>query len=212
MDRGDFSQAIGFLQGLDEGEDENEVDEHERVERRKLMWKIRRSEFLRLVLTEVTGSKNVGGTVAEGTGKEALPITVLISFVQKYLQPFYDTHQEEIHQLVTSTVFTPLSRLLSSAYGHFYTPYLHLFVPPEDSKVELQDPDKDIKRIFLELYCVEMGLARYPPLKVVTDVGNGSNVAMLMKARSVMSANKNEWTQENELPVSTSSVCYKLNC
>lgn len=50
-------------------------------------------------------------------------------------------------------------------------------------------------------YCILKNVPRVPPLKVVTDIGGGGALAKIAKVRSVMKQNKNEWSQNEELPV-----------
>lgn len=50
-------------------------------------------------------------------------------------------------------------------------------------------------------------MSRQVPLRVVGDIGGGSALARIEKARNVMKEKKSEWSQSDELPVRCSFGC-----
>ena len=55
-------------------------------------------------------------------------------------------------------------------------------------------------------YCASLGMSRQTPLRVVGDIGGGGALARIEKGRKIMRERKSEWSQTDELPVSSSPV------
>ena len=50
-------------------------------------------------------------------------------------------------------------------------------------------------------------MSKRPPLRVVGDIGGGGALAKIEKGRRIMRERKSEWSQADELPVSSPSSC-----
>lgn len=114
--------------------------------------------------------------------------------------------------LLTSPLYLPLDRLLSSPYGSLYAPYLasssSSSSPTTTSTtprpLELR-PNEPLLLLFTEAYLRLLSLPKNSPLTVVTDVGGSGALAKIIKVRTVMKEKKTEWSAVGELPVS--GVC-----
>lgn len=61
--------------------------------------------------------------------------------------------------------------------------------------------------LFEAEWCARMNVAKEAPLKLVVEVGAGGALIRIEKAKAKMKKSGNEWSQANELPVSSRSSC-----
>ena len=108
--------------------------------------------------------------------------------------------------LLTSPLYLPLDRLLSSPYGSLYAPYLAsssssspTTTPTTPASLRANEP---LLLLFTEAYLRALSLPKNSPLTVVTDVGGSGALAKIIKVRTVMKEKKTEWSAVGELPVS----------
>ncbi|GAA5950746.1 hypothetical protein JCM3765_000595 [Sporobolomyces pararoseus] len=99
-----------------------------------------------------------------------------------------------ICSLLTSPLFMPLSKLLTSPYSSIYQPYSSQSSHSEEVTSELCSQ-------FSKLYLESIGLPRESPLKVVTDVGSSGCISKILKVQNVMKEKRTEWSSFGELPV-----------
>ena len=114
--------------------------------------------------------------------------------------------------LLTSPLYLPLDRLLSSPYGSLYAPYLASSSSSSSPTTTLTTPrplelrpNEPLLLLFTEAYLRSLSLPKNSPLTVVTDVGGSGALAKIIKVRTVMKEKKTEWSAVGELPVS--GVC-----
>lgn len=102
-----------------------------------------------------------------------------------------------ICSLLTSPLYMPLPRLLSSPYGHLFEPYS----PSSHTSSSSSSPTLSLCASFSSAYLESLGLPKESPLTVVTDVGGSGAMAKIMKVRAVMKEKRTEWSASGELPV-----------
>lgn len=112
---------------------------------------------------------------------------VAIRYANTALRPFYHEHAVDFKRLLTCVAYLPLSKLQNSPYADLASPSLHF----------------DLEPLFAKEYCASLGMSKQVPLRVVGDIGAGGALAKIEKARRVMRERKSEWSQTDELPVST---------
>jgi hypothetical protein len=110
-----------------------------------------------------------------------------ISYANATLRPFYSEHPEEFKRLMTCIIYLPEEKLRTSPYAELAEQSLHT----------------DLEPLFAKEYCASLGMSRQVPLRVVGDIGGGGALARIEKGRKVMRERKSEWSQTDELPVST---------
>lgn len=110
-----------------------------------------------------------------------------ITYAKEHLQPFYKEHETEFRRLLSCVAFLPLRKLQDSVYRDLALPTLHF----------------DLEPLFAKEYCANLGMSRQVPLRVVGDIGGGGALARIEKGRKVMGDRKGEWSQMDELPVSS---------
>jgi E3 ubiquitin-protein transferase RMND5 len=110
-----------------------------------------------------------------------------ISYANTKLQPFYHNHPNEFKRLMTCVVYLPLSKLQNSPYADLASPSLHF----------------DLEPLFAKEYCASLGMSRQVPLRVVGDIGGSGSLGKIEKGRRLMRERKGEWSQRDELPVSS---------
>ncbi|GAA5820476.1 hypothetical protein JCM11251_005642 [Rhodosporidiobolus azoricus] len=211
----------GILEELREGKVQRAVEWVEKHpnadDNSELEYALRKEEFIRLLLSERTAAgesvSNDAMDMDEGPASAA-PATLAAAFAARSVDPlttralaYGGTHfrrlltpqrSEEICALLTSPLYLPLPRLLSSAYGSIYTPYLP---PCPSSPYSPPAPTQALLAAFSAAYLATLSLPRDSPLSVVTDVGGSGALAKIMKVRQVMKEKKTEWTAVGELPV-----------
>ena len=64
--------------------------------------------------------------------------------------------------------------------------------------------------MFATKFSASLGMSKHPPLRVMGDVGGGSALAKIEKRRKIMWERKSEWSQADELPVSSPRSCGSL--
>ena len=106
-------------------------------------------------------------------------------YAKTHFAPFYTWHAAEINRLMSCIIY--VSRLELSPYADLASPALH----------------QDLEAMFAKEFCANLGMSRQVPLRVVGDVGGGGALARIEKGRKVMRERKSEWSQADELPVSS---------
>ncbi|GAA5983720.1 hypothetical protein JCM10908_000394 [Rhodotorula pacifica] len=103
--------------------------------------------------------------------------------------------------LLTSPLYLPLERLLSSPYGSLYAPYVSS--PPDSATTQktAASTNEPLLLSFTNSYLRSLSLPKNSPLSVVTDVGGSGALAKIRKVRAVMKEKKTEWSAVGELPV-----------
>ncbi|GAA5840484.1 hypothetical protein JCM3766R1_000301 [Sporobolomyces carnicolor] len=102
-----------------------------------------------------------------------------------------------ICSLLTSPLFMPLPKLLSSPYASIYQPYVDNATSSTTSSTVTNKLCANFSNAFLQ----SLGLSKQSPLTVVTDVGGSGAMAKIMKVRNVMKEKRTEWSASGELPV-----------
>ena len=110
-----------------------------------------------------------------------------IQYATKYLQPFFSTHTAEFKRLMACLIFLPKERMQKSPYEDLTSDTI----------------DLDLENMFATEFSASLGMSKQPPLKVVGDIGGGGALAKIEKGRKIMRERKSEWSQSDELPVST---------
>ena len=110
-----------------------------------------------------------------------------IEYANKYLQPFFATHSAELKRLMGCLIFLPKERMQNSPYEDLTSEAIHL----------------DLENIFATEFSASLGMSKRPPLRVVGDIGGGGALAKIEKGRKIMRERKSEWSQSDELPVSS---------
>jgi hypothetical protein len=64
----------------------------------------------------------------------------------------------------------------------------------------------DLENMFATEFSASLGMSKRPPLRVVGDIGGGGALARIEKGRKIMRERKSEWSQTDELPVSSSTL------
>jgi hypothetical protein len=122
-----------------------------------------------------------------------------IEYANDHLQPFFATHPAEVKRLMGCLVFLPRERMQKSPYEDLTSETIHL----------------DLENMFATEFSASLGMSKQPPLRVVGDIGGGGALAKIEKGRKIMRERKSEWSQTDELPVSTrqrrSPGCILLN-
>lgn len=108
-----------------------------------------------------------------------------ISYANAALRGFYSEHAPEFKRLMACLAYLPKEKLEHSPYADLASPSLHT----------------DLEPLFAKEYCANLGMSRQVPLRVIGDIGGGSALARIEKARNVMKEKKSEWSQSDELPV-----------
>jgi CTLH/CRA C-terminal to LisH motif domain len=114
-----------------------------------------------------------------------------LSYANATLRSFWADYSIEIKRLTACVAYLPLTRLRTSPYHDLASPSLHL----------------DLEPLFAKEYCTSLGMSKQVPLRVVGDIGGGGALARIEKGRKVMRERKSEWSQTDELPVSSCFVC-----
>jgi CTLH/CRA C-terminal to LisH motif domain len=110
-----------------------------------------------------------------------------IEYANDHLQPFFATHPVEVKRLMGCLVFLPKERMQKSPYEDLTSDTIHL----------------DLENMFATEFSASLGMSKQPPLRVVGDIGGGGALAKIEKGRKIMRERKSEWSQTDELPVST---------
>lgn len=110
-----------------------------------------------------------------------------ISYANATLRPFYSEHPNEFRRLMACIIYLPEDKLRTSPYADLAEPSIHT----------------DLEPLFAKEYCASLGMSRQVPLRVVGDIGGGGALARIEKGRKVMRERKSEWSQTDELPVSS---------
>lgn len=110
-----------------------------------------------------------------------------IEYANDHLQPFFATHPAEVKRLMGCLVFLPRERMQKSPYEDLTSETIHL----------------DLENMFATEFSASLGMSKQPPLRVVGDIGGGGALAKIEKGRKIMRERKSEWSQTDELPVST---------
>ncbi|GAA5831892.1 hypothetical protein JCM5353_008134 [Sporobolomyces roseus] len=101
-----------------------------------------------------------------------------------------------ICSLLTSPLYMPFPKLLSSPYGSLFSPY-----STSSSLSPAPSPTSSLLASFSAAYLKSLGLPNQSPLTVVTDVGGSGAMAKIMKVRQVMKEKRTEWSAQGELPI-----------
>jgi hypothetical protein len=118
-----------------------------------------------------------------------------IDYANKHLQPFFASHPAELKRLMGCLIFLPKERMQTSPYEDLTSDSIHL----------------DLENMFATEFSASLGMSKRPPLRVVGDIGGGGALAKIEKGRRIMRERKSEWSQADELPVSSSlalAVCF----
>ncbi|KAL7753348.1 hypothetical protein RI367_001123 [Sorochytrium milnesiophthora] len=110
------------------------------------------------------------------------PTRDALSYAQQHFAPFATQHLAEIQRLTCSVLFW--KRYSSSPYAAYLSPAMW----------------SDVEHQFTREYCSLLGLSPESPLYISTMVGTTA-LPLIMKMSTIMKEKKNEWTQQNELPV-----------
>jgi CTLH/CRA C-terminal to LisH motif domain len=110
-----------------------------------------------------------------------------IQYATKHLQPFFSTHTAEFKRLMACLIFLPKERMQKSPYEDLTSDSI----------------DLDLENMFATEFSASLGMSKQAPLKVVGDIGGGGALAKIEKGRKIMRERKSEWSQTDELPVST---------
>jgi len=123
---------------------------------------------------------------------------------RQHFRPTQPFHLDEIKRLFTFLLFLPDSRL-SDADLLFNQEALMLRIPKAYHYFldEDQMHGPTLAPLFQREYTARQGVAREAPLKVAVEVGAGGALNIIVKVRSLMKEKGNEWSQADELPVST---------
>jgi len=113
-----------------------------------------------------------------------------------------------ICSLLTSPLYMPFPRLLSSPYGPIFSPYSPSL--SHSPSTTAPSPTSSLCASFSAAYLKSLGLPNQSPLTVVTDVGGSGAMAKIMKVRQVMKEKRTEWSAQGELPVRFTSplLCF----
>lgn len=186
-----FTSAIEWLYGI-------KVHHPEVDKKRDLQFALRREEFSRILLAgmDLSGASDPllpssSPSNTAGNAQKAL------AYGGKYFRALITpARQDLIGGLLTSTLFLPYSKLLSSPYGHLYSS------SPSSSSTPSSTNDQVIAH-FTAVYLLQMGLPTESPLSVVVDTGAGSGgaISRILKVGKVMKDKKTAWSSTEELPV-----------
>lgn len=150
-----------------------------------------------------------GATAMEANGARQMGTNVerALIYGRKNFRPFLSEHLSEIQRLFALLLFLPA-------------------LPPSSDGVPLTPPDlgtlaagvpKPYRGLLDESaihacalvpilrgeFCARAGVAREPPLRVGVEVGAGGALSRIVKVREIMKERGNEWSQADELPVSS---------
>ncbi|GAA6016033.1 hypothetical protein JCM11491_000645 [Sporobolomyces phaffii] len=211
--RGDCSAAIEWV-----------LAHPARDPNRDLEFALRREEFVRILVGPAggpaarRGSGRASPDVEMRTEEESAPL--LASGPESTLTPPVETRSDSqcqaalayggahfrplltpartalICSLLTSPLFLPLPKLLSSPYGPIYTPYA-----TTTTMEAVPAPTAELCNQFSAAFLQHVGLPVQSPLTVVTDVGSSGSIAKIHKVRQVMKEKRTEWSASSELPV-----------
>jgi hypothetical protein len=188
------------------------VQHKERDENGDLEFGLRKEEFIRILLDsaveeeETTSSFDMqveqdNDTTMTTTTKE-IPHRPRRNNIQAALN-YGGTHFRHlltpsrtvlICSLLTSPLYMPLPKLLSSPYSHIFAPYA-------SKTIENATTTSELCRRFSRAYLQSIGLPTKSALAVVTDVGGSGAMGKIMKVRNVMKEKRTEWSAQGELPV-----------
>jgi hypothetical protein len=123
-------------------------------------------------------------------------------YASEHLAAFHGTHLHEIQRLLTFILYIPPDSPVSLEM-------LHIQVPaPYRSFLDAQAMHAPFLAPLLEAeWCAKEGVPREAPLRLAVEIGAGGALNRIAKVRAVMKQSGNEWSQADELPVSSSLPC-----
>lgn len=151
--------------------------------------------------------ENVTMTRPSSSASYYSPIEEAMHYGRKHFGHHRATHLGEVQRLYTFILFLPPTGLADPDAGsqsdylarmRRQVPFVyHRFLDADKMHQPLLEP------MFQADFCARNQLARDPPLKVAVEVGIGGALRQIMKVRQIMKMKGNEWSQADELPVST---------
>lgn len=143
-------------------------------------------------------------------------VELALNYGRKHLSRFADAHMPEIQKMFAMLLFMPTC----VPEGHAYSAATQPWGGPCDmGPIEAQevvsflprpyqyffDPNQTgipyLVPLFVEAYCRAVGVPRYAPLKVATDIGANGTLHKILRVRAVMKESRTDWSQADELPV-----------
>lgn len=181
--------------------------EREGMEGGELEFELRREEYCRLLLggEGVAPSTSAAAPAAEGVNPH---VEAALRYGGTHFRRFLSPDRRDlIAALLTSAIYLPFPRLLSSPYGPLFTSYLPTTSGPvKQGAVE----SSALCKTFAEAFLQRLGLTRESPLSVVTDIGGGGAMGRIQKVRNVMKEKRTEWSAVGELPVRLLSLALPM--
>lgn len=167
-----------------------------------LEFALRKEEFIRLLLAGSDLSSETDSLLPSPSASAGVNphVQQALAYGGEHFRRLHTPARKDlISALLTSAIYMPFPRLLSSPYASLYTPYL---TPSSHSAagggaIETSPLCATFAARFLET----LGLPRESALSVVSDIGGGGAMAKILKVRSVMKEKKTEWSAVGELPV-----------
>ncbi|KAI5481936.1 aldolase [Pseudohyphozyma bogoriensis] len=158
-----------------------------------LLFALRKEEYIRLLLSSSDLSESA--PLLRPPSHSASSPSALV-YGGMYFRPLYTpSRAAEIEALLTSPLYLPPSRLISSPYADLFKHHLGA------SGERPAPPPPELLTQFTEAFLVSVGLPKEDPLKIVTDIGGGGAVSRLVKVGKVMKEGKVNWSSGGELPV-----------
>lgn len=166
-----------------------------------LLFLLRQTEFISILLKDDDSLSSSAGSSSTGAKPNTTHIEAALVYGGTHFPRFMTpSRQPLINALLTSTLFTPLARLVDSPYASLYAPY-HSSSTASTLAPATNAAMTKVIAAFSNVYLATLGIAKESPLKVVTDIGGGGALARILKVRTVMKEKKTEWSAIGELPV-----------
>lgn len=165
-----------------------------------LEFALRKEEFIRLLLAGSDLSSETDSLLPSPSASAGVNphVEQALAYGGEHFRRLHTPERKDlISALLTSTIYMPFPRLLSSPYASIYSPYLAPASPSTGGAIETSPLCATFAARFLET----LGLPRESALSVVSDIGGGGAMAKIIKVRSVMKEKKTEWSAVGELPV-----------
>lgn len=192
-----------------------------------LEFALHRSQFLRIATGEAAREGKRGGRsspsamaldsdASQGRHPAVTPFSTVhiqaaVEYGRIHFRRHLPTHLATIQALFSFSLFLPPlqpNRLPTIAELYEQVPYTyHHFLDAQ----QMHSPH--LEPLFAIEYCARNAMSREAPLKIAVEVGvSGGALLKIHKARKVMKLRRNEWSQANELPVSTTIHWWRMGC
>ncbi|GAA5916660.1 ubiquitin-protein ligase RMD5 [Sporobolomyces salmoneus] len=206
----ELQKLHSILTNLSKGVCEDAIEwvlEHpERDPKGDLEFALRKEEFIRILLggegeSTMTDSEMETEPLLSTTPSRSTPdphIQAALAYGGTHFRHLLTPSRTVlICSLLTSPLFMPLPKLLSSPYGPLFQPY----ADSSASSTSTSSVTQELCANFSKAYLESLGMAKDSALTVVTDVGGSGAMGKIMKVRNVMKEKRTEWSASGELPV-----------